>query len=259
MNLEDFFEMRSRITDANVAQNGRPVKISLDNRTSKGHEILVPIALWPRYSQVYGSNSQRGEKHLVLESKRDRLRAVYDRFEEEAAEFRSAAVCEPGCAFCCTDMGRVDITTLEGLLIREQIGKLKRPQAAALTKALNRDIRKREKGLKNQCPFLQKNRRCLIYTSRPFSCRQLYSLKRCGEQGPTVHRQVVARARTAVAQLHAIDDTGYSGHMSYILHMLGSEKFRRVYHSGAFRPEEVMAFGESHQIVINRMMAGGKP
>ena len=193
---------------------------------------------------------------MDIDAKISRLWTVYNQFEEETAEFRVDAVCEAGCAFCCTNMGTVDITTLEGLLIREQIGKLKRPQAAALAKALNRDIRKREQGKKNHCPFLQKNRRCQIYTSRPFSCRQLYSLKRCGEQGPTVHRQVVEQGRTAVAQLQAIDETGYSGHLSFILHMLGSEKFLSVYLAGEFKPEEIMVFGKSHQIAINRMMSG---
>ena len=195
---------------------------------------------------------------MDIDAKVDRLQMVYDRFEAETAEFRCNAVCEPGCAFCCTNMGKVDITTLEGLLIRRHMGKIKRPQAAALSKQLNRDIRKREQGLKNRCPFLQKNKRCLIYTSRPFSCRQLYSLKKCGAQGPTVHRQVVALARSAVGQLQAIDDTGYSGHLSYILNMLGSEKFRRIYRAGEFKPEEVMVFGKSHQIVINRIMAGDR-
>lgn len=124
-------------------------------------------------------------------------------------------------------------------------------------KRLNRDIRKKEKGEKNRCPFLQKNSRCLIYDIRPFSCRQLYSLKKCGEQGPTVHRRAVELARTAVARIQAVDDTGYSGHLSYILHMLESEKFLRVYRTGGFKPDEIRLFGKSHNIVINRMVAEG--
>jgi len=195
---------------------------------------------------------------LDIDVKIDRMRVVYDRFEAETADFRRDAVCEPGCAFCCTNMGPVDVTTLEGLLIRKQMGKLNRARAAALAKQLNRDIRKREQGQKNQCPFLQKNKRCMIYASRPFSCRQLYSLQPCGAQGPTVHREVVELARAAVARLQAIDDSGYSGHLSYILHMLGSEKFLQVYRAGGFKPEEVMVFGKRHQIVINRMMLANK-
>jgi hypothetical protein len=68
----------------------------------------------------------------------------------------------------------------------------------------------------------------------------------------------VELARKTVARLQTLDNTGYSGHLSYILHMLGSEKFLQTYQSGAFKPEEVMAFGKSHQIVINRMVAEGK-
>ena len=147
----------------------------------------------------------------------------------------------------------MDITTLEGLLIRDRLSKLNRPIAAKIAKRLNRDIRKKEKGEKNRCPFLQKNSRCLIYVVRPFSCRQLYSLKKCGEQGPTVHRRAVELARAAVARIQEIDDTGYSGHLSYILHMLGSDKFLSVYEAGEYKPEEIMAFGKSHNIVINRM------
>ena len=181
------------------------------------------------------------------------LHDIYIQFEKDTAEFRQAAVCQSGCAYCCTEMGSVDITTLEGLLIRDRLSKLNRPIAAKIAKLLNRDIRKKEKGEKNRCPFLQKNSRCLIYDVRPFSCRQLYSLKKCGEQGPTVHRRAVELARAAVARIQEIDDTGYSGHLSYILHMLGSDKFLSVYEAGEYKPEEIMAFGKSHNIVINRM------
>jgi hypothetical protein len=152
-------------------------------------------------------------------------------------------------------MGRVDITTLEGLVIRKRLDKLNRSISAQIAKRLNRDLRKREKGAKNRCPFLQKNDHCLIYDSRPFSCRQLYSLKTCGEQGPTIHRQAVELARKTVRRLQALDVTGYSGHLSFILHMLGSGQFMQTYQSGAFKPEEVMVFGKSHRIVINRIVA----
>ncbi len=194
---------------------------------------------------------------MDIKSKISKLDDIYAEFEAATAEFRQADVCAPGCAFCCTQMGTVDITTLEGLVIRERLGRLKRPVAAKVAKQLNRDIRKKEKGDKNRCPFLQKNNRCMIYEVRPFSCRQLYSLKKCGEQGPTVHRGAVDQARAAVEKIQAVDDTGYSGHLSYILHMLGSEKFLRVYQSGEYKPEEIMAFGKSHNIVINRMVTAG--
>lgn len=76
--------------------------------------------------------------------------------------------------------------------------------------------------------------------------------------GPTVHRQVAELAQAVVARLQIIDDSGYSGHLSYILHMLGSEKFQKVYRAGGFKPEDVMVFGKRHQIVINRMVTADK-
>jgi len=74
-----------------------------------------------------------------------------------------------------------------------------------------------------------------------------------------VKRQAVSPAKTAVAMIQAIDDTGYSGHLSYGLHMLGSEKFWRVYRTGGFNPEEIMVFGKSHNIVSNRMARKNSP
>jgi Fe-S-cluster containining protein len=191
---------------------------------------------------------------MDFDSKISRLQDIYRQFAEETAEFRQAAVCKPGCAYCCTEMGTVDITTLEGLLIRERLRKLKRPVIAKVTKQLNRDIRKKEKGDPNRCPFLQKNDHCQIYAVRPFSCRQLYSLKTCGAQGPTVHRHAVELAQSAIKEIQAIDDTGYSGHLSYVLHMLSSEKFLQVYQAGDFKPDEILLFGKSHNIVINHMV-----
>ena len=199
------------------------------------------------------------DRNLETDEKISKLSEIYSEYETAVAAFREAAVCAPGCAFCCTEMGTVDMTTLEGLVIRERLGRLKRPAAAAVAKQLNRDVRKREKGARNRCPFLQKNNRCMIYDVRPFSCRQLYSLKKCGEQGPTVHRQAVDLALAAVRKIQALDDTGYSCHLSYILHMLGSGKFLRVYRAGEFKPEAVMVFGKSHRIVINRMASRKQP
>lgn len=48
------------------------------------------------------------------------LADIYDRFENETRELRRDAVCRPGCAFCRTEMGTVDLTTLEAVAIRER-------------------------------------------------------------------------------------------------------------------------------------------
>lgn len=194
-----------------------------------------------------------------METKFNMLDDIYGRFEEETAPFRETAACEKGCAFCCTDAGSIDMTTLEGLRIRNRIAQLPRPQQSAQRKALAKDARRREVGQPSPCPFLLKNRSCRIYAIRPFSCRRIYSLKRCGpEQSPILHRQVMALAETVIQRLQALDDTGYSGHISYILHMLDAPEFLDVYAAGGFQPEAIMAYGKTHKIGINRMMASSQ-
>jgi Fe-S-cluster containining protein len=189
-----------------------------------------------------------------LQSRFDALENIYQSFERETAAFRSAAACAKGCAYCCTDAGRIDGTTLEGLRIRERIAKMSRPRQVNLKKALKRDMHKREAGGLSPCPFLMKTGACMIYPVRPFACRRIYSLHRCSkEQPPVLSRQAMAIADNAIAALQRLDANGYSGHLSFILHMLDAPRFLAVYRSGDFKPEEVMAFGKSHQIVINKM------
>jgi uncharacterized protein len=193
----------------------------------------------------------------------DRLKAledIYHSFEQATAALRSQAACTKGCAYCCTDAGRIDGTTLEGLRIRAHIAKLPRPRQISLKKALKRDMQKREAGAPSPCPFLMKTKACLIYPVRPLTCRRIYSLHRCsGEQPPVLSRQVMAMADDAIAALQRLDANGYSGHLSYILHMLEAPRFRAVYRAGDFKPEDIMTFGRSHGIVINRIAAAKAP
>ena len=63
-----------------------------------------------------------------------------------------------------------------------------------------------------------------------------------------------------IRSLQMLDDIGYSGHISFILHMLETPAFRDTYLAGEFKPEEITDFGKSHQILINRLVsAGGRP
>ena len=66
--------------------------------------------------------------------------------------------------------------------------------------------------------------------------------------------QVMGHAADVVKALQRLDDNGYSGHLSYILHMLGAPRFMQTYLAAESKPEEVMAFGKSHDIVINKMV-----
>ena len=192
-----------------------------------------------------------------MHSKIDRLQSIYASFEEQAAEYKADAACRRGCAFCCTDAGRIDITTLEGLAIAQTLGKLAGPQQTAAQKALVKDCKRREQGLGSPCPLLMKNRACMIYPVRPFACRRIYSLKTCDpKQPPILNRKVMEIGGEFIRALQQLDDTGYTGHLSFILRMLEAPGFANTYLAGKFKPEEVVHFGKSHQIVINRMVAG---
>jgi len=192
-----------------------------------------------------------------MEEKINQLERIYQGFEEEAAPYKQNAACEKGCAFCCTDAGSIHITTLEGIVIRETIRKLPRSRQILLEKQLAKDKKKRENAQRSACPFLMKNNACMIYAVRPFACRRIYSLKTCGlRQMPLLSRQVMEMGAKAIRDLQLLDDNGYSGHISYIIHMLDAPKFLSAYLANAYKPEEVMTFGKTHGIVINRLVTG---
>jgi Fe-S-cluster containining protein len=189
-----------------------------------------------------------------MRTKKNRLQAIYAGFETQAADYKQAAACKKGCAFCCTDAGSIHVTTLEGLAIRECVDALPRSRQVVLKKALAADMKRRERGKSSPCPFLMKNRACAIYAVRPFACRRIYSLKTCSrKQHPVISRRVMDLGDAAIRQLQELDDAGYSGHLSYILHMLDVPAFANTYLAGDYRPEEIMQFGKSHGIVINRL------
>lgn len=190
-----------------------------------------------------------------MEEKVSELGKLYLDFSEKAGAWKLEQACNKGCGFCCTNAGSIDITTLEGLNIKKAVKALPRARQQSLAKEIHRDIRLREKGKVNACPFFQKNKACMIYEARPFSCRRIYSNHVCtSEKPPEVHREVMALADRTIKALQQVDSTGYSGHISYVLHMLDSPAFMDTYLNGKFKPEEIMAFGKSHKIVINNMM-----
>jgi len=189
---------------------------------------------------------------MDMDKKLDQIKGLYQVFETQAAEYKENAACRKGCAYCCTDAGSIDITTLEGLVILKKVRSLPRPQQVKLNKALAADVKKREKGKRSACPFLMKNKACMIYEIRPFSCRRIYSVHACSQDHPPLlSRQVIKMAEKTIIELQMLDHTGYSGHISYIMHMLQAAKFLSTYLAGEHKPEEVMAFGKTHHIFIN--------
>jgi hypothetical protein len=191
----------------------------------------------------------------MWEEKKQQLRAIYDRFEQEAEVYKQKAICKLGCTYCCTDVGNVDINTLEGSIIWEWVHRLKPIERRKIKQKVALNKKQKEWGETARCPFLQENRACLIYDIRPFSCRQLYSVQECRPQGPTVHRQAVRLAQKAVRGMQQLDDTGYSGDLRFIYHLLEKNSFRKLYISGGFDPGRIMTFGKRHKIIINRYVS----
>ncbi|MGD8512365.1 MAG: YkgJ family cysteine cluster protein [Deltaproteobacteria bacterium] len=192
---------------------------------------------------------------MTWEDKKQKLQQIYERFEGDARSYKQHAICKIGCSYCCTDVGNVDINTLEGLVIRERIKTFPQPLKGHTQKKLAQNKRKKERQNIAPCPFLKEDDTCLIYDIRPFSCRQLYSIRECRDRGPTVHREAVALAKEAVREMQQLDDTGYSGHLSFILYLLDRPEFRRVYLAGGFDPQKIMTFGKTHSIIINRLVS----
>jgi len=183
------------------------------------------------------------------------LNDIYSRFETKTLEYKKDAACEKGCGYCCKEAGRIDITTLEGLIIRKVMEGFERSRQKSLTKLFRQEIRKKEKKVMTACPFLMKNNACMIYEFRPFSCRRIYSTRVCSrENPPIVNRQVMEAANQSIKELQQLDINGYSGHLSFILYMLSTPAFLDTYIEGKFKPEEIMEFGKSHKIAINKMM-----
>jgi len=190
-----------------------------------------------------------------MESKIQKLNHIYTAFEAATKEYKKEAACEKGCGFCCKEAGSIDITTLEGLAIRNAMKGFARPRQKSLTKIFQQEIKKRENKAIAPCPFLMKNNACMIYKVRPFSCRRIYSTHVCTKENPPiVNRQVMDAAVQAIKELQQLDITGYSGHLSYIIYMLSTPAFFDAYTKGEFKPEEIMEFGKTHKIVINKMM-----
>lgn len=170
--------------------------------------------------------------------------------------FQGAAVCKEGCDYCCTHYGNLDITTIEGLSILKLVESMPRPLQIRIRNAADRNRKKKEKLKPAKCPFLSPQKSCEIYQSRPLSCRQLYSLEVCDKFSPSpiLHRQAVAVTRQYVHLLQELDQTGYSGHLTYILFLLNRPTFRSTYMSGGYDPHQIASFGKSHGIIINRVV-----
>ncbi|MCJ7616602.1 MAG: YkgJ family cysteine cluster protein [Desulfobacterales bacterium] len=190
-----------------------------------------------------------------IQDKIEELPEIYSDFEKSAAEYKKSAACKIGCAYCCICVGNVDITTMEGIVIQNRMETFEKKVKSRIKKKLDKNKAERERGVLARCAFLkEEDNTCLIYDIRPFSCRRIYSIKQCNQSQPVVHRQAIELADYTISKLQQLDDTGYSGHMSFILYLLDKSGFKKAYLGGKFNPGKIMNFGKSHGIIINRFV-----
>lgn len=185
---------------------------------------------------------------------KDRLEilfAVYRRFEEEARVWLLQAACRPGCAACCIDVGRMDMTTLEGLNVLRGMEKLSPGSRKKAAKRLRKDSRERRGSGPVRCAFLDRRDLCLIYGHRPFSCRQLYSVKPCEHGPPTVHRGAYALSRRFIEEIKKLDEGGLHGHMPGVVALLSEPDFLDAYLEGSLDETETAAWAERFGLAVN--------
>ena len=191
------------------------------------------------------------DKLDFIEKKRQVFQ-LYEEYERLVQPYKSQAVCEKGCASCCIDVGSVGATTLEGLIILEYIQGWDRQ----VLKEIKRNLRENRNDKLNQvfarCTFLDQEQSCRIYAVRPFSCRRLYSLRKCDGQGAVVHRQAVALGQKIEKELQNLDPDGCSGHLSFILHLLEKNGFRQGYLRENWSEAEFKDIIERYELVVQR-------
>jgi hypothetical protein len=202
---------------------------------------------------------RKGKSGTVdLDTKKKQIFNLYDKYERLVEPFKEQAVCEKGCASCCIDVGSVGATTLEGLIITEYLQGWDR-QAL---KEINRGLRKNRNDKLSQvfarCAFLNQEQSCRIYAVRPFSCRRLYSVRKCDGQGAVVHRQAVMLGQKIEKELQKLDPDGWSGHLSVILHLLEKTGSREGYLRENWRTEKFKDIIERYGLVVHRRERRGK-
>jgi Fe-S-cluster containining protein len=187
-----------------------------------------------------------------LDEKKAQLFELYEKFERDAASYKAQAVCAKGCAYCCIEVGSVGTTTLEGLVILEYLNGWSRQAQSEIRRRLRQNRNEKQSRLLVRCAFLDEEHCCRIYPVRPFSCRRLYSVRKCEGQGPVIHRQAFELARQTERDLQRLDPWGCSGHISFILHLLEKKPFRRGYLRGRWDPANFKTLLERYDLFLHR-------
>ena len=193
---------------------------------------------------------------MRLDEKKGQLFSLYEEFEHPVAPFRAQAVCVKGCADCCIQVGTVAATTLEGMVIREYLEGWPNPARETVRQRLRVNRKAKLTQVFARCAFLDEEQACAVYPVRPFSCRRLYSVKTCGEQGPVIHRRAMALAGRTIEILQDLDPAGCSGHLSFILYLLEKQEFRRAYLQGLWDPGRFQRLVERYQLAAHSDRGG---
>jgi Fe-S-cluster containining protein len=193
---------------------------------------------------------------MRLAEKKGQLFSLYEEFERRVAPFRAQAVCVKGCADCCIQVGTVAATTLEAMVIREYLEGWSKPSREAVRQRLRANRREKLTQVFARCAFLDEEQACTVYPVRPFSCRRLYSVKTCGEQGPVIHRRAMALASRTIEILQDLDPAGCSGHLSFILYLLEKQEFRRAYLEGRRKRGRFQKLVERYQLAVHTNRSG---
>ena len=189
---------------------------------------------------------------MDLHKKKQRLVELYENYERLVEPFKSQAVCEKGCASCCIDVGGVGATTLEGLIITEYLQGWDRQALKEINRGLRENRNDKLSQVFARCALLDQEQSCRIYAVRPFSCRRLYSVRKCDGQGAVVHRQAVMLGQKIEKELKELDADGCSGHLSFILHLLEKNGFRQDYLRENWSTAELKDIIERYELVVHR-------
>ena len=184
--------------------------------------------------------------------KKKQVFALYKQYERLVQPYKSQAVCEKGCASCCIDVGSVGATTLEGLIITEYLQGWDRQALIEINRSLRKNRNDKLSQVFARCAFLDQEQSCRIYAVRPFSCRRLYSVRKCDGQGAVVHRQAVMLGQKIEKELQKLDPDGCSGHLSLILHLLEKHGSRQGYLRENWSTEKFKDIIERYELVVHR-------
>lgn len=189
---------------------------------------------------------------MDLKEKKTKVNELYDKYERLVKPYKSQAVCEKGCASCCIDVGSVGATTMEGLIILEHLQGWNGQAVEEINRSLKANRSEKLNRALVRCPFLDEEQGCRIYAVRPFSCRRLYSVRKCDGQGAVVHRQAVVVGQKIEKELQGLDAEGCSGHLSYILHLLEKNGLHEDYLRENWSTEEFKDLIERYELVVHK-------